>query len=79
METTLTGKPNKRKAEALANPLWNAGIYSQIIEFRYGKNVWNLYITTSEKEHNDIIKEIDNCYGATYQVFYKFNKLLGIE
>lgn len=73
MKTTLTGKPNKRKAEALANPLWNAGLYSQIIYFKYGRNSHcELALTTSKEEHDMIISSCERMKHP-YEVFYLYS------
>tara|TARA_Y100001972_G_scaffold45851_1_gene56554 strand:- start:1172 stop:1450 length:279 start_codon:yes stop_codon:yes gene_type:complete len=74
METTLTGKTNKRKLEAKVNPLWNAGLYSQIVTFDYKGNIWNLSITTSEAEHKETLKSINECsIVKSYQIFLKYS------
>lgn len=69
METT-----NKRKLEASANPLWNANIYSQIVTFDSKGNIWDLSITTSEAEHQETIKNINECSTVkAYQIFFKYS------
>ena len=74
METTLMGKPNKLQAEARTNPLFNAGIYSQIVTFDSKGNIWDLSITTSEAEHQETIKNINECSTVkAYQIFFKYS------
>ena len=73
METTLMGKPNKLQAEARTNPLFNAGIYSQIVSFDDDK-IWALHITNSKEQHEEIIAKVKHSSIVTsYEVFYLFS------
>jgi hypothetical protein len=73
MKTTLMGKPNKLQAEARTNPLFNAGIYSQIVSFSDNK-IWSLHITNSKEQHEELINQAKACSIVTsYEVFYLFS------
>jgi hypothetical protein len=73
METTLTGKPNKRKAEALSNPLWNAGLYSQIVYFKNGRNKHCELALTTSKEQHDMIIESCKRMDYSHDIFYLYS------
>jgi hypothetical protein len=73
MKTTLTGIKNKREAEALTNSLWNAGLYSQIIYFQYGRDSrCELALTTSKEQHDMIISSCERMKHP-YEVFYLYS------
>ena len=73
MKTTLMGKPNKLQAEARTNPLFNAGIYSQIVSFNNDK-IWALRIANSKEQHEKFISEAKTRKIVTsYEVFYLFS------
>ena len=70
METTT----NRKLHEALANPLWNANMYSQIVTFDSKGNIWHLSITTSEADHQETLKSINECsIVKAYQIFFKYS------
>ena len=73
MKKTLMGKTNKLQAEGRVNPLFNAGIYSQIVSFNNDK-IWALHITNSKEQHEELINKAKACGIVTsYEVFYLFS------
>ena len=66
-------KNTKRKAEALANPLWNAGLYSQIVIFKNGRDRHcELALTTSKEQHDMILKSCERM-NYPHDVFYLYS------
>ena len=66
-------KNTKRKVEALANPLWNAGLYSQIVYFKNGRDRHcELALTTSKEQHDMIIKSCERM-NYPHDVFYLYS------
>ena len=68
----MTNKLNKTEQEK--NNLWNAGMYSQIIYFKNGRNKpCSLAITTNKEQHDMLINNFIRD-KIKHETFYYYSK-----